>query len=106
VGQTGKKVQYAATCAFCGKRPPEVRLSDEHVLKESLKYLATPGSWLVGQSSYRDPETGETRFEFREDRNKNGYQSTVRICVGCITDVLNNLIEEPFEDDFCEMREG
>ncbi|MGO9351065.1 MAG: hypothetical protein ACLP3C_09680 [Mycobacterium sp.] len=104
--KSGKKVQYAATCAFCGKRPPEVRLSYEHVFKESLKDLATPGSWLMGDHSYRDPETGETRFEFREDRNKNGYQATVRICVGCNTDILNNLIEEPFEDDFRDMREG
>jgi hypothetical protein len=81
-------------------------MSDEHVLKESLKYLATPGSRLVRDTTYSDPATGEVRFELREDRNKNGYQATVRICAGCNTDVLNNLIEEPFENDFREMREG
>lgn len=99
-------VQSDFKCAFCGKRPPEVRRSDEHVLKESLKYLATPGSRLAGSHIYRDPKTGETRIEYQEDRNKNGYQATVEICAACNTKILNNKIEKPFEADFREMREG
>ena len=64
------------------------------------------GSRLTGSHIYRDPKTGETRFEYQEDRNKNGYQATVEICTACNTKILNNKIEKPFEADFREMREG
>lgn len=98
-------VQSEFKCAFCGKRPPEVRRSDEHVLKESLKYLST-GDGLATFHTYLDPDTGETRVAYREDGNKNGYQATVEICAACNSKILNDKIEKPFEAVFREMREG
>ncbi|WP_156432861.1 hypothetical protein [Mycobacterium sp. M26] len=57
-------------------------------------------------SSYRDPATGQTRIEYWENGDKNGYQATVEICITCNTKILNNKIEKPFEAVFKEMREG
>ena len=100
------KPQYMPTCPFCGRQPPEVKVSDEHVIKQSLQHMATPGTHLAHDTVYRDSETGELRVELWSDPNKNGYQATVRICTDCNTNVFNNLIEEPFADDLIAMVKG
>jgi hypothetical protein len=98
--------QWTPTCAFCRKQPPEVTMSDEHVFKESLKRLATPGFWPFIRTLYHDFEANEVREHVWQDRNKNPYQVTVRICRDCNTEVLNNLIEVPFADDLEAMATG
>lgn len=98
--------QFTQSCAFCGKQRPEVTMSDEHVLKESLQHLATPGFWPVIRTLYHYFETDEVLDDVYKDRNKNPYQVTVRICTDCNTNVLNNLIEVPFAGDLEAMATG
>jgi hypothetical protein len=45
------------TCAFCGRSG--VKMSDEHVVVHSLKYLASPGVYLRHHTAYIYSETGE-----------------------------------------------
>jgi hypothetical protein len=40
------------------------------------------------------------------DRNKSGYDATVRICKDCNTNILNNCIEKPFQVNLKSMVEG
>jgi len=40
------------------------------------------------------------------DRNKSGYDATVRICKDCNTKILNNRIEKPFQVNLKAMVEG
>jgi len=64
-------------------------MSDEHVVLHSLKYLASPGAYLRHHTAYIDSETGEGRTHSWSDRNKSGYDATVRICKDCNTKILN-----------------
>jgi hypothetical protein len=81
-------------------------MSDEHVIKHSLKSLATSGAYSRHDTAYLDPETGEGRIHKWSDRNKSGYDATVRVCRDCNTKILNNRIEKPFEKNLEAMAKG
>jgi hypothetical protein len=87
-------------CAFCGRKPPEVKMSKEHVVRSALrKHLPHIEKPHQTQQQFLDPSDGKFRTREHVDRSPNAaFNMVVRhVCKPCNEGWLVRSVERPVE---------
>lgn len=94
-------------CIFCGKSAPEVKMSNEHVIRSFLSnHLPSPPTATTWEQTYVNPDDGSLISRVRKIP-KSPLQITVNdICKTCNEGWLNLKVEQPIENQLEALIKG
>lgn len=95
------------TCIFCGKSAPEVKMSNEHVIRSFLSnYLPNPPTSTNWHQSYRSSENGQLITQLRKIPRSPLQATSNDVCKICNEGWLNIKVEQPIENELGALIQG
>lgn len=93
-----RKMQNKSYCAFCGRSPPAIKMSKEHVIRSALrKYYPVEQAYSQTLRQKVKMDTGEVSSRVLQIPGR-GFDMTVnKVCKVCNESWLNSKVEIPAE---------
>lgn len=94
-------------CIFCGKSAPEVKMSNEHVIRSFLSsYLPSTPTGTNWEQTYVCPERGRLVQRNRKIPRSPLQATSNDVCKNCNEGWLNNKVEIPVEQELGNLIQG